>query len=130
MSKQSLWTKLSKHMMTGVSYMIPVIAMGGILQAIGVMIGGTTVGSAEGTFAYMLYNGGSLAMSMVVPVLAAYIAYSICDRPGIAPGLLVGLLATNMKTGFIGGIIGGYLVGYFCLAVKKKIGRASCRERV
>lgn len=119
MGKQSTWSKLSKHMMTGVSYMIPVIAMGGILQAIGVMIGGTTVGSAEGTFAYLLYNGGSLAMSMVVPVLAAFIAFSICDRPGIAPGLLVGLLATDMKTGFIGGIIGGYLVGYFCLAVKK-----------
>lgn len=110
-----------KHILTGVGYMIPVICLGGLMQAFGTMLGGTTVGSAEGTFAYLLYNGGSLAMSLVVPVLAAYIAYSICDKPGIAPGLLTGLLATNYKTGFIGGIVGGLLVGYFCKLVKDKL---------
>lgn len=112
---------ITKHMLTGVSYMIPVICLGGILQSFGTMLGGSSVGAAEGTFAYMLYNGGSLAMSMVVPVLSAYIAYSICDRPGLAPGFLIGLLSTSYNIGFIGGIIGGYLVGYFCQFVKAKI---------
>lgn len=112
---------ITKHMLTGVSYMIPVICLGGILQSFGTMLGGTSVAEAQGTFAYMLYNGGTLAMSMVVPVLAAYIAYSICDRPGLAPGFLIGLLSTNYKIGFIGGIIGGYLVGYFCKFVKDKL---------
>lgn len=111
----------TKHMLTGVSYMIPVICLGGILQSFGTMLGGSSVASAEGTFAFILYNGGTLAMSMVVPVLAAFIAFSICDRPGIAPGLLIGLLSVNYKIGFVGGIIGGYLVGYFCKFVKEKL---------
>lgn len=117
----STFQKLSKHMMTGVSYMIPVIAMGGILQSLGTMIGGTDVANATGTIGNFLFTGGQAAMSMVVPILAAFIAFSITDRPGIAPGLLVGLLANQMNIGFIGGIIGGYLVGYFCLLIKKKL---------
>lgn len=110
-----------QHVLTGVSFMIPAICLGGILQSFGTMLGGTGVGSAEGTFAYMLYNGGSLTMSLVVPILAAYIAFSICDRPGIAPGMLIGLLSVNYKIGFIGGIVGGLLVGYFCKYVKEKL---------
>lgn len=120
MKKKSLWNRISKHMMTGVSYMIPVIAMGGILQSVGTMIGGTDVVNTTG-IGNMLFTGGQLAMSLVVPVLAGFIAFSIADRPGIAPGLLVGLLANNLKIGFIGGIIGGYLVGYFCKFLKEKI---------
>lgn len=119
--KRISYKALSQHMMTGVSYMIPVIAMGGILQSIGTMLGGTTVLTQTGTIGYMLFTAGQATMTLVVPVLAAYIAYSICDRPGIAPGLLVGTLAVNMKIGFIGGIIGGYLVGYFCLLIKTYI---------
>lgn len=117
-SKKNLFPTLSKHMMTGVSYMIPVIATGGILQSIGAMIGGVAVLDHPGTIGYLLFNGGQAAMGLVVPILAAFIAFSISDRPGIAPGLLVGVLAVNMKIGFIGGIIGGYLVGYFCLFIK------------
>ena len=110
-----------KHILTGVGYMIPVICLGGILQSFGTMLGGATVTSNTETFAYILYNGGSLAMSMVVPTLAAYTAYSICDRPGIAPGFVVGLLSVNKNIGFIGGIIGGLLVGYFIQFVKEKL---------
>lgn len=110
-----------KHILTGVGYMIPIICLGGILQSFGTMLGGVGVGSAEGTFAYLLYTAGTLAMSMVVPTLAAYTAYSICDRPGIAPGFLIGLLSVNYKIGFIGGIVGGLLVGYFCKLVKDKL---------
>lgn len=118
--KQSLWSRISKHMMTGVSYMIPVIAMGGILQSVGTMIGGVGVVESTG-IGNMLFTGGQLAMSLVVPVLAGFIAFSIADRPGIAPGLLVGMLANNLKIGFIGGIIGGYLVGYFCQFIKENV---------
>lgn len=118
---KSTFQKLSKHMMTGVSYMIPVIAMGGILQSLGTMLGGTDVANAAGTVGNLLFTGGQSAMSLVVPILAAFIAFSITDRPGIAPGLLVGLLANEMKIGFIGGIIGGYLVGYVCLLIKSKL---------
>ncbi len=107
-------------MMTGVSYMIPVICLGGILQSIGTMIGGPSIGGDISSFAGMLYAGGSIAMSFVVPVLAAYIAYGICDRPGIAPGLVIGMLSVNYKIGFVGGIIGGYAVGYFCKFIKDK----------
>ena len=110
-----------KHILTGVGYMIPVICLGGILQSFGTMLGGSSVAGAEGTFAYLLYNGGSLAMSMVVPALAVHTAFSICDRPGIAPGFLIGLLSVNYKIGFIGGIIGGLLVGYFCKFIKGKV---------
>lgn len=118
--KQGIWKNNSKHMMTGVSYMIPVIAMGGILQSVGTMLGGVDVANTEG-IANMLFVGGKLAMSLVVPILAAFIAFSITDRPGIAPGLLVGLLSNEMGIGFFGGIIGGYLVGYFCQFIKDNL---------
>lgn len=108
-------------MMTGVSYMIPVICLGGILQSFGTMLGGSAVGSDTTSFAGLLYAGGTIAMNMVVPVLAAYIAYGICDRPGIAPGLMIGVLSVNYKIGFVGGIIGGYAVGYFLKFMKERI---------
>lgn len=60
-------------------------------------------------------------MNMVVPVLAAYISYSVCDRPGLAPGFLVGLLSIEYKIGFVGGIVGGLAVGYFCKLIKEKL---------
>lgn len=110
-----------KHMMTGVSYMIPVIAMGGLLQAIGTMIGGTAVAKAPTSLAGIIFLAGKTEMTLVVPVLAAFIAYSIADRPGIAPGLLVGSLAVANNTGFIGGIIGGYFIGYLAKLIKDKM---------
>ena len=69
-----------KHILTGVGYMIPVICLGGILQSFGTMLGGATVTNNTETFAYMLYNGGSLAMSMVVPTLASGNCAGICRR--------------------------------------------------
>lgn len=121
MNKQKSKITFQKHMMTGVSYMIPVIAMGGLLQAIGTMIGGTAVAKAPNTLAGILFLAGKTEMTLVVPVLAAFIAYSIADRPGIAPGLLVGSLAVANNTGFIGGIIGGYFIGYVAKYIKDKL---------
>lgn len=119
--KEKLKALVVQPVLTGISYFIPVICMGGLLQSFGTILGGTGVEEATGTFAYYLYQGGALTMGMVVPVLAAYIAYAICDRPGLAPGFLVGLLSVEYKIGFVGGIIGGIAVGYFCKLVKDKL---------
>lgn len=117
-----------KHMMTGVSYMIPVVAMGGLLISIGTMLGGVGVANASGTFAGILYLAGKTEMNLVVPILTAYIAYSIADRPGIAPGILLGTLAVANGTGFLGGIISGYFIGYVALFIKRKLHVPSAME--
>lgn len=106
-----------KHLMTGVSYMLPIVVAGGILIALSFAFGGIKPeGYPEGTLAWALMQiGGATAFSLYVPVLSAFIAYSIADRPGIAPGLIGGMLATNVGSGFLGGIIVGFLAGYFTL---------------
>lgn len=108
-----------KHLMTGVSYMLPIVVAGGILIALAFAFGGiTTEGYPEGSLAWALMKiGGSTAFSLFVPVLAAYIAYSIADRPGITPGIIGGLLATSIGSGFLGGLLAGFLAGYVTLAL-------------
>ncbi len=114
-------TNVRKHLMTGISYMIPVVVAGGLCMALAKILGGALVGNAEGTIPWMINSIGSAAMSFVVPVLTAFIAYSIADRPGIAPGLALGLVANNLKAGFLGGMLAGFLVGYFILWMKNNI---------
>lgn len=101
-----------KHLMTGVSYMLPVIVAGGLLIALAFAIGGIYAGEQEGTLAAALIQIGGTAFNLYVAVLSAFIAYSIADRPGLAPGLIGGLLAQTMGAGFLGGIISGFLAGY------------------
>lgn len=109
-----------KHIMTGISFMIPVVVAGGILQAIGVATYGTGISEMEGqTLMWYVWKCGNLGMSLVVPVICAAIAYSIADRPAIAPGLILGFVSTYINAGFIGGIIAAFLVGYFILFLKK-----------
>lgn len=111
---------VKKHVMTGISYMIPIVVAGGILQAIGVAIYGTGISEMEGqTLIWYIWKCGNLGMSLVVPVICAAIAYSIADRPAIAPGLILGFVATYTYTGFIGGIVAAFCVGYFVLFLKK-----------
>lgn len=106
-----------KHLMTGVSYMLPIVVAGGILIALAFAFGGiTTEGYPEGTLAWALMTiGGGTAFALFVPVLAAFIAYSIADRPGIAPGIIGGMLATMIGSGFLGGMVAGFLAGYLTL---------------
>lgn len=123
-------TRIRKAVMTGVSYMIPFVAAGGLLMAIAFMIGDAqavpvtadeilttaTLGNLGDVtlgayIAAVLFKIGSLSMSLLVPALAAYIAYGLADRPGIAPGFTVGLVANFMGAGFLGGIVGGLLAG-------------------
>lgn len=81
---------IKNHVMTGISFMIPVVVAGGILQAIGVAICGTGISQMEGeTLIWYVWKLGNLGMSLVVPVICAAIAYSIADRPAIAPGLIL-----------------------------------------
>jgi PTS system fructose-specific IIC component len=102
-----------KHLMTGVSYMLPLVVAGGLLIALAFAVGGLNAGDQEGTLAWALMTiGGRTAFSLYVPVLAAFIAYSIADRPGITSGLIGGMIAMTLGAGFLGGIVAGFLAGY------------------
>ena len=122
--------KIQRILLTGVSYMIPFVAGGGLLIALGFLLGGYDVtddaakviinnslwelpaggiGQYLGSVAFMI---GFTSMGFLVSALAGYIAFAIADRPGIAPGFVAGAVAVLMNAGFIGGIIGGLLAGF------------------
>uniref|UniRef100_A4XQE0 protein-N(pi)-phosphohistidine--D-fructose phosphotransferase n=1 Tax=Ectopseudomonas mendocina (strain ymp) TaxID=399739 RepID=A4XQE0_ECTM1 len=106
-----------KHLLTGVSYMLPMVVAGGLLIALSFVFG-IEAFKEEGTLAAALMKiGGETAFQLMVPLLAGYIAYSIADRPGLAPGMIGGLLASSLGAGFIGGIIAGFLAGYSAKAI-------------
>ncbi|PRY70533.1 PTS system D-fructose-specific IIA component (F1P-forming) (Frc family) /PTS system D-fructose-specific IIB component (F1P-forming) (Frc family) /PTS system D-fructose-specific IIC component (F1P-forming) (Frc family) [Glaciihabitans tibetensis] len=127
--------KLQRWLLTGVSYMIPFVAGGGLLMALGFLLGGYEIANTARDFAlnYSLFNLpegglgqylgavlfliGNVSINFLVPVLAGYIAYAIADRPGIAPGFTVGAIALLMNAGFIGGLIGGLLAGGAAYAI-------------
>jgi fructose PTS system EIIBC or EIIC component len=119
---------LRRSVLIGVSYMIPFVVVGGILQAIGLLLGGRDLardpaavltgalldapaGWGQHTAA-VVYTLGALAFSLLAPILAGYIAYAIADRPGIMPGITTGLAASVIGAGFLGALIGGILAGF------------------
>ncbi|GJM75935.1 PTS system mannose-specific EIIBCA component [Paenibacillus macerans] len=119
-----------RHLMSGVSYMIPFIVVGGLLIAIALSIGGVpTPGGLqipEDSFWKTIEKLGAASFTFMVPILAGFISFSIADRPGLAPGLIGGYIAANGSfygseagAGFIGGIIAGFLAGYVALWIKK-----------
>jgi fructose PTS system EIIBC or EIIC component len=136
-----LGTRLRQWLMTGVSYMIPFVAAGGILIALAFLFGGPEVANKVdgGTFAGVEYPGvtdlsqliveagwagllfkiGATAFSMLVPILAGFIAYAMADRPGLVPGIVSGLLAVEIGAGFLGGLAGGLLAGAIVIAIKR-----------
>jgi PTS system fructose-specific IIC component len=110
-----------KHLLTGVSYMLPVVVAGGLLIALSFVFG-IEAFKEEGTLAAALMTiGGGAAFKLMVPVLAGFMAYSIADRPGLTPGLVGGLLAVNLGAGFLGGILAGFLAGYVALWLRDNI---------
>ncbi|AHL76785.1 FruA [Stutzerimonas stutzeri] len=114
-------TGVYKHLLTGVSYMLPMVVAGGLLIALSFVFG-IEAFKEEGTLAAALMQiGGETAFKLMVPLLAGYIAYSIADRPGLAPGMIGGLLAGTLGAGFIGGIIAGFVAGYAAKAVNRWI---------
>ncbi|WP_428309505.1 PTS fructose transporter subunit IIC [Hydrocarboniphaga sp.] len=104
-----------KHLMTGVSFMLPFVTAGGLLIALAFALGGIYAfdDAHKGTLAWSLFQIGAKAgFVLMVPALAGYIAFSIADRPGIAPGMIGGLVAANLNAGFLGGIAAGFIAGY------------------
>ncbi|KGT91740.1 PTS system fructose-specific transporter subunits IIBC [Erwinia typographi] len=101
-----------RHLLTGVSYMLPMVVAGGLSIALSFAFG-ITAFKEQGTLAAALMQiGGGSAFALMVPVLAGFIAFSIADRPGLTPGLIGGMLATSINAGFLGGIIAGFIAGY------------------
>lgn len=106
-----------KHLLTGVSFMLPMVVAGGLLIALSFVFG-IEAFKQQGTLAAALMQiGGDAAFKLMVPMLAGYIAWSIADRPGLAPGMIGGLLASTLGAGFLGGIVAGLLAGYSARAI-------------
>ncbi len=104
-----------KHLMTGVSFMLPFVVAGGLLIALAFAFGGidAMAPANKGSLGFALGEiGAKAAFALIVPALAGYIAFSIADRPGIAPGMIGGMLAANLNAGFLGGIAAGFIAGY------------------
>ena len=136
--------KLKRALLTGVSYMIPFVAGGGLLIALGFLMGGYLItdfadkivlqnsifnlptefpenawGPLGAYLGAVLVKIGQLSLGFLVPALAGYIAYAIADRPGIAPGFVAGAVSGFMGAGFLGGIVGGLLAGYVAYQLGK-----------
>jgi PTS system fructose-specific IIC component len=136
--------KLKRALLTGVSYMIPFVAGGGLLIALGFLMGGYLItgfadkivvensifnlptafpdnawGPLGAYIGAVLFKIGALSLGFLVPALAGYIAYAIADRPGIAPGFVAGAVSGFMGAGFLGGIVGGLLAGYIAYQIGK-----------
>jgi len=126
--KQEGGTGPYRHLLTGVSYMLPMVVAGGLCIALS-FIFGIKAFEEKGTLAAALMQiGGGSAFALMVPVLAGYIAFSIADRPGLTPGLIGGMLAVSTGAGFIGGIIAGFLAGYVARAISGHLRLPSSME--
>lgn len=112
-------TGVYKHLLTGVSFMLPMVVAGGLLIALSFVFGITAFKEPGTLAAALMQIGGDTAFKLMVPLLAGYIAYSIADRPGLAPGMIGGMLASTLGAGFIGGIIAGFLAGYVAKAINR-----------
>ncbi|MGW5741921.1 PTS fructose transporter subunit IIC [Amycolatopsis sp. NPDC003861] len=123
-------TKVRQWLMTGVSYLIPFVAAGGLLIALSFALGGYKIvdapkvtehfdaGSVAG-WAALMFQIGSAAFDFLVPVLAGFIAFAMADRPAIAPGFVGGAIAVTVGAGFLGGLVAGLLAGGVVLALKR-----------
>lgn len=111
--------EIKKHVLTAMSYLLPLIVASGLLIAVGNLSGGQVMESmADLTVPSMLTSVGVMGMGLIPAFIGGYIAYSVADRPGIAPGFLMGMIASFLNAGFLGGLIGGLIVGYIALAIE------------
>lgn len=97
------------HFRTGVSYMLPILLIGGMVGSLAVL-GGSNV--PDDSIWKVFKDVGTIGLTFFVPIMAAYTAYSISETPGIAPGFIIGILAQQIDTGYLGALVGGILVGY------------------
>lgn len=107
-----------KHLMTGVSYMIPFTVAGGVLLALSVMISGQAAVPTSG-FLKSMADIGLAGLTLYIPILGGFIAYSMTDKPGIAPGAIAAYLANSSGGGFLGGMIAGVIAGIVVYYLKK-----------
>lgn len=121
--KEGVGRQIYKHLMNGVSHMLPFVIGGGILIALAFLFDMDNAGAANfgsGTpVAALLKNIGGLSFSMMMPILAGYIAMSIGERPALMPGIVGGFLATTGGSGFFGALFAGFIAGYLVLLLKK-----------
>ncbi|WP_141604183.1 PTS fructose transporter subunit IIABC [Terrilactibacillus laevilacticus] len=118
-NKVSVWGKIYKDLMNGISHMLPFVVGGGILLAVSFLLE-NTLGQNNSIFKMLsTIAGGTGAFHFLIPILAGYIAYSIGDRPALMPGMVGGLLAANSNAGFLGGLAAGFLAGWIILFLKK-----------
>lgn len=110
---------LKKHILTGTSHMIPFIVAGGILFSISVMLNPAGAATPETGWLAGLAQIGLGGLTLFVPVLGGYIAYSIADKPGLAPGMIGAYLANTMGAGFLGGMAAGLIAGVVVKQLKK-----------
>ncbi|MGC5037440.1 PTS fructose transporter subunit IIABC [Streptomyces sp. DT190] len=129
-SGEGYGTKLRKWLMSGVSYMVPFVAAGGLLIALGFAIGGYEINKAPSvmehfvwtqadSWAALLFQIGGVAFGFLVPVLAGYIAYGMADRPGLVPGFVGGAISLTINAGFLGGLAAGLIAGGVVIAIQK-----------
>ncbi|MGY5003792.1 PTS fructose transporter subunit IIABC [Streptomyces griseus] len=122
--------RLRTYLMSGVSYMVPFVAAGGLLIALSFAIGGYEIASAKSvadhfvwgeadSWAALLNQIGSAAFAFLVPVLAGYIAYGMADRPALVPGFVGGAIALTVNAGFLGGLVAGLLAGAVVMAIQR-----------
>ncbi|MGW4035908.1 PTS fructose transporter subunit IIABC [Streptomyces sp. NPDC004778] len=122
--------RLRTYLMSGVSYMVPFVAAGGLLIALSFAIGGYETASAKSvadhfvwgeadSWAALLNQIGSAAFAFLVPVLAGYIAYGMADRPALVPGFVGGSIALTVNAGFLGGLVAGLLAGAVVTAIQR-----------
>ena len=121
--KESVGRQVYKHLMNGVSHMLPFVIGGGILIALAFLFdmgnAGTSTFGTGTPLAAFLKNVGGLAFSMMMPILAGYIAMSIGERPALMPGIVGGFLATTGGSGFFGALFAGFIAGYLIIFLKK-----------
>ncbi|WP_330339450.1 PTS fructose transporter subunit IIABC [Streptomyces sp. NBC_00557] len=129
-STEGYGTKLRKWLMSGVSYMVPFVAAGGLLIALGFAIGGYKINKAPSVMDHfiwtqadswgaLLFQIGGVAFGFLVPVLAGYIAYGMADRPGLVPGFVGGAISLTINAGFLGGLAAGLIAGGVVMAIQK-----------
>ncbi|GHI44102.1 MULTISPECIES: PTS fructose transporter subunit IIABC [Streptomyces] len=123
-------TRLRTWLMTGVSYMVPFVAAGGLLIALAFALGGYKIGDAPSvaehfawgeaaSWAALMFQTGQAAFGFLVPVLAGFVAYGMADRPGLVPGFVGGAIAVTIDAGFLGGLVAGLLAGAVVAAIQR-----------
>jgi 2-O-A-mannosyl-D-glycerate PTS system EIIABC component len=120
----SFGEEVKKSILTGISYIIPIIVAGGMLLAFSVLVaqafGLQELFNKEGSWLWMFRKlGGNMLGTLMIPVLSAYMAYSIADKPALGPGFAAGVAANLINGGFIGGMLGGFIAGYLLRYMRK-----------